>query len=45
MKKPSELDHRVKKLHNVSSSKDLQDSKLLAPGPGSYEVTETDILD
>ena len=45
MKKPTDLDTRVKKLHNVNSSKDLQDSKLLRPGPGSYDITDKDVLD
>ena len=37
MKKPTALDERVKKLHNVVSSEDLHKQKMITPGPGSYE--------
>ena len=39
MKQPSALDERVKKLLNVSSTEDLQNKKLITPGPGEYEGT------
>ena len=37
IKKPSELDDRVKKKLNVSSSEDLFKQRILRPGPGTYE--------
>lgn len=43
MSRPSDLDHRVKKLHNVTSTEDLQKKKLDTPGPGSYEISNINL--
>lgn len=37
IKRPSELDERIKMKLNVSTSEDLFKQKLQMPGPGSYE--------
>ena len=41
IKKPHELDARVKKKLNISSSEDMFQKKQIRPGPGSYEPEES----
>ena len=41
IRKPTELDQRVKKMLNVVSSEDLFKQKLVSPGPGSYDHTSS----
>ena len=36
MRQPSEIDHRVRKLHKVSSLSELSQQKMDFPGPASY---------
>ena len=44
MRKPHELDERVKKNLNISCNEDLINQKNERPGPGSYEA-ETSLFD
>ena len=43
IKKPSELDMRVKQVKGVSSSMDLINQKKDLPGPGAYEVLASQV--
>ena len=44
MRKPHEIDERVKKNLNITCNEDLFNQKNEGPGPGSYE-TETSRFD
>ena len=44
MRKPHEIDERVKKNLNISCNEDLFNQKNERPGPGTYE-SETSLFD